>query len=471
MLTVRYDASERTFAAGNDVVIGRDLRADVRVGHPLISRAHLIVRFDQGRWVAIDNGSLNGMYVNNRRVPYVDIQDGQRINIGNPDGPALTFEVGRYRGSAGRPPLTTSIPLATASGVHAAPHVDPSRPGQPQQSVPTTRMPPAYPPSSPQPAYPPSGPQAAHPPSAPQTRYPATGSQPIGAPQQAPHIYRPPAPAGEPAARPGGDLATSMMKILRPGRAPGAETPGAIKVGRANDNDIVIPDVLAGRHHASLVPTPTGTEIVDNRSINGTFVNGTRVEQALLHEGDVVTIGNVDLIFAGGTLAWRQETAAATGTGGLDVRGVAWTIDNRKLLDDISLIARPGMLTAVIGPSGAGSRPSPGWWPGTRSPAPARWCSRATTFPPICLTAQQDRQVPRQRGARSADRQSGADVCAELAATQHHQGRPRTGGGPGYRGTQDDPAPKNGSTSSRVDQRKRASVALELPPGRRCHPG
>jgi ABC transport system ATP-binding/permease protein len=351
VLTVRYDASERTFAAGNDVVIGRDLRADVRVGHPLISRAHLIVRFDQGRWVAIDNGSLNGMYVNNRRVPYVDIQDGQRINIGNPDGPALTFEVGRHRGSVGRPPLTTSIPLATASGVHAAPpHVDPYRPGQPPQSVPTTRMPPAYPPS---------GPHAAHPPTGSQARYPATGSQqPTGAPQQAPHIYRPPASAGEPAvpagARPGGDLATSMMKILRPGRVPGAETPGAIRVGRANDNDIVIPDVLAGRHHASLVPTPSGTEIVDNRSINGTFVNGTRVEQALLHEGDVVTIGNVDLVFAGGTLARRQETAAATGTGGLDVRGVAWTIDNRKLLDDISLIARPGMLTAVIGPSGAG---------------------------------------------------------------------------------------------------------------------
>jgi ABC-type multidrug transport system ATPase subunit len=362
VLTVRYDASQRTFAAGNDVVIGRDLRADVRVGHPLISRAHLIVRFDQGRWVAIDNGSLNGMYVNNRRVPYVDIQDGQRINIGNPDGPALTFEVGRHQGSAGRPPLTSSIPLATATGAHPAPpHVD--RPGQPQQAMPTTRMPPAFPPSGPQAAHPPSGPQAAHPPSGPQAAHPPSGpqagypqspSQPVGLPPQAPQIYRRPPAEAAAGGRQGGDLATSMMKILRPGRAPGSETPGAIKVGRANDNDIVIPDVLAGRHHASLVPTPNGTEIVDNRSINGTFVNGTRVEHALLRDGDVVTIGNVDLVFSGGTLVRRQETAAATGTGGLDVRGVAWTIDNRKLLDDISLIARPGMLTAVIGPSGAG---------------------------------------------------------------------------------------------------------------------
>lgn len=112
-LTVRYDGAERTFAAGNDVVIGRDLRADLRVAHPLISRTHLIVRYEQGRWVAIDNGSLNGLYVNNRRVPMVDINDGTRVNMGNPDGPALSFEVGRHQGSAGRPPLTTSIPIVS----------------------------------------------------------------------------------------------------------------------------------------------------------------------------------------------------------------------------------------------------------------------------------------------------------------------------------------------------------------------
>ena len=90
-LTVRYDGSQRTFAAGHDIVVGRDLRADMRITHPLISRAHLLLRFDQGRWLAIDNGSLNGTYVHGRRVPVIDIHDGQAINIGNPDGPQLTF--------------------------------------------------------------------------------------------------------------------------------------------------------------------------------------------------------------------------------------------------------------------------------------------------------------------------------------------------------------------------------------------
>jgi ABC-type multidrug transport system ATPase subunit len=161
-------------------------------------------------------------------------------------------------------------------------------------------------------------------------------------------------PAATPRSSDGNNLATSMLKILRPGK--GLEVPaGGIKIGRATDNDIVVPDVLASRHHATLVPGPGGTQIVDNRSINGTFVNGQRVESTTLHDGDVVTIGNIDLVFAGGTLSRRNETDIATRTGGLDVYGVTWTIENNKtLLDNISLTARPGTLTAVIGPSGAG---------------------------------------------------------------------------------------------------------------------
>jgi ABC-type multidrug transport system ATPase subunit len=354
-LTVRYEGSTRTFAPGNDVVVGRDLRADVRIAHPLISRAHLVLRFDHGRWVAIDNGSLNGMYVNNRRVPAVDIHDGLHINIGNPDGPGLNFEVGRHQGSAGTPPPTTSVPVASRHGT--------TWPNQPPPPPITTRPPsashpqqPVYP-SGPQPRYP-SGPQAypsgpaAYAPSTPQPVRPAQVSQPsISSPSLESVTQMGPTAAPRSSE---GNLATSMLKILRPGRT--TEVPaGATKIGRATDNDIVIPDVLASRHHATLVPTAGGTEIVDNRSINGTFVNGARVDSAMLHDGDTVTIGNIDLVFRGGTLVRRTETEAATRTGGLEVHGVTWTIEgNKTLLDNISIAARPGMLTAVIGPSGAG---------------------------------------------------------------------------------------------------------------------
>lgn len=339
-LTVRYDGSTRTFAAGNDVVVGRDLRADVRIAHPLISRAHLVLRFDQGRWVAIDNGSLNGMFVNNRRVPAVDITDGQTVNIGNPDGPRLTFEVGRHQGAVGRTP-TVAVPIANqrqAAGPHTGrPYGPPPGQVRPQPTYPSAPPPPRYP-STPQPAAYTSPQQPARQPISSPALESATMMGPTAAPRSSES-----------------NLATSMLKILRPGSRPADNVPGAVKIGRATDNDIVVPDVLASRHHATLVPTAGGTEIVDNRSINGTFVNGARVESALLREGDTVTIGNIDLVFSGGTLVRRTETEAATRTGGLEVHGVTWTIENNKtLLDNISIAARPGTLTAVIGPSGAG---------------------------------------------------------------------------------------------------------------------
>ena len=336
-LTVRYDGSTRTFAAGNDVVVGRDLRADVRIAHPLISRAHLVLRFDQGRWLAIDNGSLNGMFVNSRRVPVVDINDGAQIHIGNPDGPLLTFEVGKHQGSAGTPPPTTAVPVA-------------SRPsGQwPSQTATHPGPPPTRPPGGR--SYPTSGPRTGYPPPPPPSR--PLQQQPISSPAMESVTQM--GPAAAPRSGGDGNIATSMLKILRPGRAPEVP-PGSVKIGRAGDNDIVIPDVLASRHHATLVTTGAGTEIRDNRSINGTFVNGSRVETQLLSDGDTVTIGNVDLVFRDGALVRRTETAAATATGGLEVHGVTWTIENNKtLLDNISISARPGTLTAVIGPSGAG---------------------------------------------------------------------------------------------------------------------
>ena len=350
VLTVRYDGSQRTFAAGHDVVVGRDLRADMRITHPLISRAHLLLRFDQGRWLAIDNGSLNGTYVNGRRVPVVDIHDGQTINMGNPDGPKLAFEVGHHVGMAGRPPQTASMPIAqpTAAARQAPPQ--PARPaGAPRpQGAGPLRPYPGAPPAPPQPMY--QGAAGQRPPA-----YPTHKPPPIRQPASAPPPKLP--PKTEMARRTSkppevGNLATKMIQAILPGAGAPQKPPGSATIGRATDNDVVIQDVLASRHHAFLVQSPLGTEIRDAHSVNGTFVNGVRVGSAVLNEGDVVTIGNIDLVFTGGNLIRRTE--AATRSGGLEVNGVHFKIDGKELLDNISLTARPGTLTAIIGGSGAG---------------------------------------------------------------------------------------------------------------------
>jgi ABC-type multidrug transport system ATPase subunit len=348
VLTVRYDGSQRTFAAGHDVVVGRDLRADMRITHPLISRAHLLLRFDQGRWLAIDNGSLNGTYVNGRRVPVIDIHDGQSINIGNPDGPQLAFEVGHHAGAAGRPPQTASMRAVQSAARHAAHPPTPARPGAgPPAGVlrPPAGAPRAYsgaPPAPPPPVY--QGGQR------PPAYQPPPPRQPPSAPP--PSIQPKPQMARSTSKPETGNLATKMIQAILPGVGTPEKPPGSATIGRANDNDIVIQDVLASRHHAFLLQSPLGTEIRDAHSVNGTFVNGVRVGSAVLGEGDVITIGNVDLVFSDGNLIRRTE--AATRSGGLEVNGVHFKIDGKELLDNISLTARPGTLTAIIGGSGAG---------------------------------------------------------------------------------------------------------------------
>ncbi|WP_118914332.1 ATP-binding cassette domain-containing protein [Mycobacterium shigaense] len=324
VLTVRSNRSQASFAPGRDVVVGSDLHADVRVAHPVVARAHLLLRFDRGRWIAIDNHTQNGLFADGRRVSTVDIRDGQSLTLGLPDGPRLSFDVGRHQGPVGLRPLTTvSVPTIAP-------------PPLPSQS-------PAQAPPRPQPQPPP----VARPPS----------------------VGRPPGPVPPPSVD---ALHTTAVPIIRPGAEtqavpqrggrsgppdgdatqPAQPATARARIGRELDNDIVIHDVLASRHHAVMVPTPKGTEIRDAGSINGTFVNGKRVGTALLSEGDVVTIGNIDLVFAGGTLVRRQEVA--TRAGGLEVRDVDFTINGKKLLEKVALSARPGTLTAIIGGSGAG---------------------------------------------------------------------------------------------------------------------
>ncbi|WP_141563991.1 FHA domain-containing protein, partial [Mycobacterium kansasii] len=332
VLTVLGLGPQRTFAAGHDIIVGSDLRADMHVSHPSVSRAHLLLRFDHGRWMAIDNGSHEGTFVDHRRVHAVEIHPGQRINIGSPDGPCLTFEVGQPEVPAGRPPRTAPIPAAQLRPHPAARPVPPPAPGpipamEPAHPAPPTRLGRVHP-----------GPQP-----------PPTRMGPYLAPDPAPPRppSHPPVPPRDPS-----NLATKVIRSLWPESGRNRRLAGAVTVGRAQDNAIVVPDVLASRRHAFLVQTALGTEIRDARSVNGTYVNGVRIGSAVLSEGDVVTIGNVDMVFSAGTLT--RQADAGTPAGGLEVNRVQFEIDGKQLLDNISLTARPGTLTAIIGGSGAG---------------------------------------------------------------------------------------------------------------------
>jgi pSer/pThr/pTyr-binding forkhead associated (FHA) protein len=68
-------------------------------------------------------------------------------------------------------------------------------------------------------------------------------------------------------------------------------------IGRGFAVDMRLEDQTVSRRHAIIVENGTEIRILDDRSANGTFVNGHRVAEASLHDGDVIGIGRVEMVF------------------------------------------------------------------------------------------------------------------------------------------------------------------------------
>lgn len=74
-----------------------------------------------------------------------------------------------------------------------------------------------------------------------------------------------------------------------------------LTLGRAPDNDIVLPDALASGHHAKLALTPQGWQVVDLNSSNGTWLNGGRLPPQTptpFRPGDALKVGQCQLSLA-----------------------------------------------------------------------------------------------------------------------------------------------------------------------------
>ena len=72
-----------TFPLGDDrIMIGRAPDADVFLDDVTVSRTHAVLSRADGGYTIEDNGSLNGTYVNRRRVEKAKLEDGDEVQIG-----------------------------------------------------------------------------------------------------------------------------------------------------------------------------------------------------------------------------------------------------------------------------------------------------------------------------------------------------------------------------------------------------
>ena len=69
------------------------------------------------------------------------------------------------------------------------------------------------------------------------------------------------------------------------------------RIGRSLAADVRFDDPTVSRRHALIVRQPDGLRVLDDRSLNGVFVNGERVEWSTLADGDEIVIGRHHLHF------------------------------------------------------------------------------------------------------------------------------------------------------------------------------
>ena len=72
-------------------------------------------------------------------------------------------------------------------------------------------------------------------------------------------------------------------------------TKDVVTAGKLSTNDIPLNDNSVSRTHCKFVKTKTGCKIQDLGSTNGTYVNGKKVKEKALSEGDTITIGRTML--------------------------------------------------------------------------------------------------------------------------------------------------------------------------------
>jgi len=69
------------------------------------------------------------------------------------------------------------------------------------------------------------------------------------------------------------------------------------RIGRSLAADLRFDDATVSRRHALVVSQAEGVRVLDDRSLNGVYVNGERVEWAGLTDGDEITIGRHAIYF------------------------------------------------------------------------------------------------------------------------------------------------------------------------------
>ncbi|MFE5655558.1 FHA domain-containing protein [Streptomyces sp. NPDC056517] len=357
-LVLELDGDSTRMSPSRVYRIGRDPTSDIVLADARASWHHAVLSAPAGHWTLADENSTNGTFTDGLRVAGPrEVGPGTVVRFGHPeDGPRAVL-------SSGAAPATPeAMPAAQPQAQpEAEPEAPPPHPAPAPAPAPAAEPEPPPTPATPTPAAEPE------PPPTPATPTPAPAPAPTPAPAPPPAVS-PVEPAPAPTSPVPPDLVTPRnappprpSSVSHPAatgtfRQPTSVRPlpaHSIRIGRAPDNDVVVPDLVVSRRHAELRAHPDGTYwIHDLGSHNGTYLNGAPVVDARVTPDDIVGVGHCAFCLIGGQLVEFTDTGEVS----LDVQSLAVTVDHgrKTLLDEVSFPVGEKCLLGVVGPSGAG---------------------------------------------------------------------------------------------------------------------
>ena len=259
---------------GSALVFGREAICDVVIPQKRVSRCHAEIIVTPKGYVITDMSS-NGTFVNGERIV------GQRllaradvVRVGDHEFRFYADAAAQPEPAAPQPAARSAAPAGAKYSLSDTLHGVPATPSPPGFGAGARAAPPGAPPSSPISS--------------------APRPEPVPAPDPSPP--RPKQPAVAPAA--GGVLANL---IVRKGQLKGHRFPirvPIVNVGRAEYNDIVVPDPSVSSAHAKIQLREGIWMVVDLNSTNGTFVDEDRVSgDAPIAPGAVLRFGEISVVF------------------------------------------------------------------------------------------------------------------------------------------------------------------------------
>lgn len=104
-----------------------------------------------------------------------------------------------------------------------------------------------------------------------------------------------------------------------------------ISIGRTNENDIVLENRAVSRKHATIEFNDNAAVIIDNESLNGTFVNNRKITEEVLRNEDAVMIGKYTLVYHNEQTAGDGSLAGMDGTMVLNTKKQKQLIENDRI--------------------------------------------------------------------------------------------------------------------------------------------